>query len=216
MTPTVCALVPFRSIRSGKQRLCEAMGDTQRAQFVVAMLEDTLKALLASEGLHRVVLLSDDTEAAALARGLGAVSIAEAVGSSGLNAVVQSAARELSGMHSSLLIVHGDLPLLHREEVEQLLAAHHSIDSPRKLTIVPDRHRQGSNCILCTPPNTMRFDYGPGSLEKHLAFAERHDIQSQVVELPGASMDIDIPEDLAVLKSHELLASDHCVSSLLS
>ncbi len=216
MSHGVCALVPFRSFSSGKQRLGEAMDDASRAEFVEAMLEDTLSALLACSGISRVVLLSDDKEAAAMARKMGATSIAEAPASQGLNAVVQTAALEFSALYESLLVVHGDLPLLQAAEIEQLLQAHARLDGQRKLTIAPDRHKQGSNCVLCSPVDVMRFNYGPGSLAKHLALAAQHGIQSQVVELPGAGMDIDIPDDVAVLGAHQLLTADRRVAALLA
>jgi len=211
----VCAVVPFRSFSNGKQRLSAAMSNESRSLFVEAMLEDTLRALLRSTRLDRVIVLSNDKEASALARELGAVCVAEPSGTAGLNAVVQATANELSPFYDSLLVVHGDLPLLQTAEVDQLITAHKELKQAPGLSIVPDRHGQGSNCVLVSPPNALRFHYGAGSLPKHLAFAKQHGILSQTVELTGAGLDIDVPDDLAALRAHEYLSLAVRVSAVL-
>ncbi len=210
------AIVPFRSLRGGKNRLAPHLENGSRPAFVAAMLKDTLKALLSSKAVGRVMLVSDDSEAAALARTLGATAIAEPHGCTGLNPVVQLTARELVTQCKNLLVVHGDLPLLNADEVETLLAAHASINSRTKLSIAPDRHQLGTNCLLVSPPAAMQFYYGAGSLAKHLAFANKHNIQSQVIDLPGASLDIDEIADLQQLKKHQQLAMAEHVHTFLT
>ncbi len=146
---------------------------------------------------------------------MGVTAIAEPQGSVGLNPVVQATARELAPQCKNLLIVHGDLPLLQPEELQQLLEAHASVNCEPKLTIASDRHRSGTNCLLVSPPAAMRFCYGTGSLAKHLAFADRHNIQSQVIDLPGTGLDIDEIADLQLLMQHEQLDKAEHVHSFL-
>lgn len=209
LTQTI-AIVPFRSLQGGKNRLAPHLENGARPAFVEAMLKDTLKSLRNCEAVDRVMLLSNDCEAAAMARAVGVTAIAEPQGCSGLNPVVQITARELGSQCNNLLIVHGDLPLLQPEELMQLLEAHASVNCEPKLTIAPDRHGSGTNCLLVSPPAAMRFHYGTGSLAKHLAFAEKHNIESQVIDLPGAGLDIDEIADLQLLKQHEqLLKAEH-------
>lgn len=215
MLAETIAIVPFRSLQGGKNRLAPHLENGARPAFVEAMLKDTLQSLCNCEELDRVMLVSDDREAAALARSMGVTAIAEPQGSAGLNPVVQATARELAPQCKNLLIVHGDLPLLQPEELQQLLEAHASVNCEPKLTIASDRHRSGTNCLLVSPPAAMRFYYGTGSLAKHLAFAQEYNIQSQVIDLQGASLDIDEIADLQLLKQHEQLAKAEHVHTFL-
>ncbi|MFK7733772.1 MAG: 2-phospho-L-lactate guanylyltransferase [Pseudomonadales bacterium] len=215
MPTDTIAIVPFRSLRGGKNRLAPHLENDSRPAFVEAMLRDTLQALRCCEDLDRVMLVSNDSEAAALAREMGVIAIAEPQGCSGLNPVVQMTARELGTQCKNLMIVHGDLPILHPDEVKQLLDAHASVNCEAKLTIASDRHQSGTNCLLVSPPTVMRFYYGTGSLAKHLAFADKHNIQSQVIDLPGAGLDIDEIADLQLLKQHEQLATAEHVHKFL-
>ncbi len=215
MLAETIAIVPFRSLQGGKNRLAPHLENGERPAFVEAMLKDTLQSLQNCAKLDRVMLVSDDSDAAAVARSIGVTAIAEPVGCVGLNPVVQATARELGLQCKNLLIVHGDLPLLQPDELQRLLAAHASVNCEPKLTIAPDRHHAGTNCLLVSPPAAMRFHYGTGSLAKHLAFAETHNIQSQVIDLPGASLDIDEIADLQLLKQHGQLAKAEHVHTLL-
>ncbi|MGI9289314.1 MAG: 2-phospho-L-lactate guanylyltransferase [Pseudomonadales bacterium] len=193
----VCAVVPFKSLQHAKQRLADYLNTEQRAKLVAAMLEDTLRALIATEGLNRVLLVSNDPFTEELATRLGVDQQSEPAQSSGLNAVLQAVCTDLAQQgYESVLIAHGDLPLLVARELRQLLGHHRALASSAKISLVPDRARDGSNCLLCSPPNVLRFSYGQGSCEKHLAIAAQGGIQSEVVELAGASLDIDEPLDL--------------------
>ncbi len=193
----VCAVVPFKSLQHAKQRLADYLNAEQRAQLAAAMLEDTLRALTATEGLDRVLLVSNDPFSEELAARLGVDHQSEPAQSSGLNAVLQATSADLACQgYESVLIVHGDLPLLTTSELQHLLERHNAIAGSAKISLVPDRAHDGSNCLLCSPPDILRFSYGQGSCEKHLAIAAQGGIQSEVVELAGASLDIDEPLDL--------------------
>ncbi len=217
MTRQLVAVVPFRSLYQGKSRLAPELADRDRRKLVAAMLGDTLESLRKCALLDQVLLLTDDTEAAALARGLGVAAVGEPAGARGLNAVVQQLANDLASDYDELLVVHGDVPLVQAEELEQLILAHRRLAVGRPaVSLVPDRHQSGSNGLLCSPVNSMRFYYGPDSLAKHLAFARVQGLQSQTVELAGAGLDIDEPADLDCLKAHPGLARAARVHYLLA
>lgn len=215
------ALVPFRGLSKGKLRLDPSFGESRLA-LAEAMLKDTLQALLSCMGIAEVFLVSDDPDAARIAKDLGAHAIAEPVGAVGLNAVMQACSAGLGVYQAHLLCVLGDLPLLQTKELDQLLLQHNKLLGPpsvavsaKAMSIVPDRHGQGSNMILCSPPGCLRFHYGLGSLEKHLAFAQTKRIQSQVVELEGAGHDFDVAADVREARQHPLLKSAKHTSAFL-
>ena len=213
----ICAVVPFKSLQHAKQRLANYLNAEQRAQLVAAMLEDTLNALIATEGLDRILLVSNDPFAAQLAVRLGIDHQTEPSQTQGLNAVLQTVSDDLARQgYASVLIVHGDLPLLAANELQQLLRQHLELNSRVKISLSPDRAHDGSNCIVCSPPDILRFSYGQGSCEKHLAIAALGGIQSEIVELAGASLDIDEPPDLQQLIAAPQLQSARCTRRVVS
>ena len=66
-----------------------------------------------------------------------------------------------------VLLVPGDCPSLDPGEVSALLAR------TEPVVIVPDRHGQGTNALLLTPPDVMAPAFGEGSFARHAALAGR-------------------------------------------
>jgi 2-phospho-L-lactate guanylyltransferase len=70
------------------------------------------------------------------------------------------------------------------------------------LTLAPDRHRLGSNCILATPASAFKFHYGADSCNRHLQQAAKSEFDAKVVLNTATACDIDYPEDLVFLLEH--------------
>ena len=65
--------------------------------------------------------------------------------------------------------------------------------------LVPD-HR-GDGTPVCSVPVDAPFEfaYGAGSFARHVAAAERAELELRVVRDPALAFDVDVPEDLARL-----------------
>jgi 2-phospho-L-lactate guanylyltransferase len=86
-----------------------------------------------------------------------------------------------------VLVAHADLPRAHG------LAQLAGFDG---VTLVPDRHDDGTN-VVCVPTGAMfRFAYGPGSFARHQAEAERLGLSFRVVRHPDLAWDVDVPSDI--------------------
>jgi 2-phospho-L-lactate guanylyltransferase len=72
-------------------------------------------------------------------------------------------------------------------------------DPFRNVVIVPDRHGQGTNALLLTPPDVMEPAFGEGSFARHAARARAAGAAVRVADLPSLALDVDTPEDLAAL-----------------
>ena len=92
-----------------------------------------------------------------------------------------------------VLLVPGDTPMLDPGEVASLLRARRSI------SMVPDRHRTGTNALVLAPPDAIAPAFGPGSLERHVAAAAAAGVTSPVAELPSLMLDVDTGDDLSAL-----------------
>jgi 2-phospho-L-lactate guanylyltransferase len=116
----------------------------------------------------------------------------------GLNAAVQvgiSAAHEFE----RVMIVHSDLPLPRR--LRELLD---STVASNTVTIVPDRHRDGTNVLIIPPGTGFNCHYGAKSFEAHRAEATRLGLPLHIVEDDELALDVDTPDDLAALPTQWL------------
>ena len=64
------------------------------------------------------------------------------------------------------------------------------------ITLVPDRHRDGTN-VMCIPADCgFRFAYGPGSFARHKDEVARIGLALRVLTDDALAWDIDTPDDL--------------------
>ncbi len=190
------AVVPVKSLDAAKRRLAGTLDLAGRRGLMRAMLADVLEALAATPGLDGVAVISRDRRVARAARAQGARALPET--GAGLNAAVAEAARVLAGEGcATMLVVAADVPLARPKEIVEILGARRPAPA---LTLVPDRHRIGTNALACTPPAVVAPGFGGRSLERHLETARRAGIPVSVLELPGLGLDLDTPDDLLALR----------------
>ncbi len=195
----VWAVVPLKSLRGAKKRLAEVLGEEEREAFVTAMARAVLTALSKTSGIDGIMVVSNATEVAEIALEYGARVVPEGE-QRGLSEAIASAARLLDADRvGAMMVVHGDIPLATPTDFELLLA---SAGPAPSVTIVPCRNEDGSNVMLCTPPDVIPFRYGPGSCGAHQQAAREAGISATIMRLPGLVLDIDTPEDLACLLQH--------------
>ena len=131
------ALIPVRDFRTGNSRLAQTLDENTRNLLGRWMLERVLKAVGNAERIDEIAVLSDSAEVLTLAGEYGAVGLLQESG--GLNndlEIGRSWARERNAC--SLLIVHGDLPFLTTEEVNELLQGLEPLKNPgRDIRIAP-------------------------------------------------------------------------------
>lgn len=193
------AIVPVKRFDGAKSRLSSVLGPVVRAALARAMLEDVLTALSGARRLVGIAVVTQDTEAAALASCYGARVMTEGA-DQGHTGAVTAAMRHLRAEGcSGILTLPGDLPLLDALEVDRIVAAHGRAPA---FTIVSDYDGRGSNAIACSPPGAVELNFGDDSLPLHLAAARRCGIEPQVLNLPGVALDIDRPTDLERLFAH--------------
>ncbi len=181
---TTAVVVPIRSFDGALSRLATVLGATARKLLMRLMAEQVVAA---AQGLP-VYVATDDAEVAAWASQVGASTLR--AGRPGLTTAVTSAVQYLTGNGTErVVIAHADLAL-----ARTLLGA-----VGPGLTIVPDRHRDGSN-VVCVPTGRgFRFSYGPHSFERHVTEAQRLGLPVTVVDDLELATDIDHPVDLGCL-----------------
>ncbi len=190
------AIVPVKDLAGAKARLSPVLSADERRGLFCAMLRDVLVVLADTPSLDGIALITRDPAAEVLARRFGAEIITEDQNSGQTNAVAHGVSQLIARGVADIMQVPGDVPLATAVEFEQVIAAH--LPAPA-MTIVPARDQQGSNCIICSPPDSVALRFGDNSFFPHLEAAHRASIQPTICTLPGLGLDIDTPDDLAEL-----------------
>jgi 2-phospho-L-lactate guanylyltransferase len=196
--PIFHAVVPVKDTRQAKQRLAGVLSGAQRQELALAMLEDVLAVLAKVEELAGILVVTTDAAAVAIAARYRA-GVMEEGAHDGHTGAVAAAARRLVG--DGMLTVPGDIPLLEPDDVRRLMSAHREAmrRSARAFIIAPARDERGSNAVLCSPAGAVPLRFGEDSFFPHLAAARARGIEPEVVRLPRIALDIDTPQDLALL-----------------
>jgi 2-phospho-L-lactate/phosphoenolpyruvate guanylyltransferase len=191
------AILPMKTFGEAKQRLDQELQPGPRRALAEAMFCDVLVALRRATLVDEVLVVSSDHGAQRIAGGYGA-TVLEDVDRGHNEAATHGVHRALELGADRALLVPGDCPLMDPEELDELIARP---TDDRSALIVPDRHGEGTNALLLTPPDSLAPSFGPGSCQRHVSHAHAAGIASEVVTVPGLALDVDTPEDLATVQA---------------
>ena len=181
---TTALLVPVKAFPQAKQRLASALAPVAREALARAMAS----TVLAAAGGMRTAVVCDDDDVRAWAEAQGAEAIWTP--GLGLNGAVEAGVAHLSRRGVERVVVaHADLPLA--RDLTWLADGN-------GVTLVPDRHGDGTN-VACVPATAgFAFAYGAGSFAAHRAEATRLGLLVRMVPDAALSWDVDVPADLEV------------------
>jgi 2-phospho-L-lactate guanylyltransferase len=201
---TLWALVPVKPFAGAKTRLGEVLSAVEREALARAMLARTLGVVAKADSIERVLVVSRDPEALAMARGLGAHPAPE-TSPGGLNpALGEATAAAARGGAKAVLVLPTDLPLLAPEDIRALVER----ASPSPVVVVaPDRFDRGTNALLMAPPALIEYAFGVQSFRAHAELAQAIRARLEIVRRPGLSLDVDGPDDLAFARLAERAAA---------
>jgi 2-phospho-L-lactate/phosphoenolpyruvate guanylyltransferase len=182
------AILPVKSYGRAKQRLTG--GFSNRPELAAAMVADVLAALAQVPELDGVIVVT----AQGGATGEGVIVVHDPVEAGQSAAALRGIDAALERGAERVLLVPGDCPTLDPHEVSALLTHREGV------VIVPDRHGQGTNALLLTPPDLMEPSFGDGSFARHAARARTAGAGLKVADVRSLGLDIDTPDDLAALR----------------
>jgi 2-phospho-L-lactate guanylyltransferase len=202
----VVAVIPVKRLAEAKSRLSCLLSPDQRRRLVLGCLRREIDLLSRVAGIEEVVVVTPDPEVRRIAEEMKVRVLSEPV-AFGHNAALDFAARSL-GAHAGgdMMILPADLPLLSLSAIEDLLALRPAGEPA--IAIAPDRLCSGTNALVCPLPATLPFCFGPGSFHKHVQAAEERGLRPRVLETAPLALDIDTPEDLAILRLVDPSLSD--------
>ncbi len=199
------AIIPVKPLRRGKSRLAGVLTEDQRAELNELMLKHTLTTLRGSKMIDEILVISRDPAALALARDFKARTVKED-GAPELNTALKRATT-VAQVYSiqQVLILPADLPLLTVADIEAFIS---NAGGPPSVVISPDRRADGTNALLLNPPGLIEYCYGKGSFIRHLRQARQLGIIPKVCPMETIMLDLDLPEDLELLRKLELTKID--------
>jgi len=175
-------LIPVKAFSDAKARLAQALNPAERAALAESMATTVVQAASPLD----VWIVCDDTAVAEWANRLGANVLWKP--GRGLNGAVNEGVADLAHLDiDTVIVAHADLP--HAEHLEWLA----DVDG---VTLVPDRHGDGTNVIVIPTDSGFVFSYGPASFARHHAEAQRLGLDVRVIHNDRLAWDVDRPDDL--------------------
>jgi 2-phospho-L-lactate/phosphoenolpyruvate guanylyltransferase len=207
------AIVPIRGLRTAKTRLREDLDPEERTALVTEMLRRTLVATRDASTVIGTVVVTLDPAAARMAKAHGAIGLVERV--PGLNAAID-AGRSLAVARgaTAVIVLPADLPAITPGAISELVdACREGAEGAAALglrgvvALVPDRHGEGTNTLLVSPPALIEPAFGTASRATHRA--EAMAAGATYLELGGPlGLDVDTRADL-LLAGAALAAAAH-------
>lgn len=188
-------VIPVKAFHAAKGRLASALDPAARAALARSMAEEVVRAAAPLP----VTVVCDDPEVAGWARDLG-VTVAWTPGL-GLDGAVEAGVRAVEAEGATRVVVaHADLPLARGLAALAQPGEH----EPTSITLVPDRHGDGTNVVVLPAGCGFRFAYGPASFARHRAEGARLGLAVHVVNDPHLGWDVDLPADLDLPSPEDL------------
>lgn len=190
----VWVVVPVRDFVGSKSRLAPLLSLDERSALSRAMLEDVLGCLGRSPHIEGVAIVTDNTEAMAVAARQRAHILPDAAGGDGLghslNASLENARAWLRRHRPAvgMLVLPADIPAATPDDIASLIES----DSDVVLARADDG---GTNALRLAPNISLPFSFGPDSFARHCAAAAA--LRVRIVHRAGLSLDIDRPDDIA-------------------
>ena len=189
----VAVLIPVKRFAAAKARLSDRLDVEQRATLARWLADRVVDAAATMP----VFVTCDDDGVASWADGAGA----EVLWSPGLglNGAVNAGRATIAGKgFEHVVIVHSDLPLAHHLD---------GVATAGTITIVPDRHGDGTNVLALPVGADVPASYGGGSFARHVDLALASGFPVEVRNDPRLALDLDNVADLTHPLAHPVLPS---------
>ena len=185
----VAVVIPIKSFTLAKGRLAATLPPDQRAHLARECATHVVRAAHPLE----VFVVCSDPDVATWATQLNAHVVD--CPTPGLDVAVATGVRhaELHGA-THVIVSHADLPLATN-------LSH--VAREGKVTMVPDRHRDGTNVLSFPLGVGFTTAYGPGSCDNHIRIAESLGLNVEIIDDDSLALDVDTADDLGELQRRQ-------------
>ncbi|WP_395365305.1 2-phospho-L-lactate guanylyltransferase [Streptomyces sp. YH02] len=192
MSPGWTVVLPVKPFPLAKSRLAAWAGDS-RTDWARAFFLDTLHSVSRTPEVSRLVVVTADASARALAREHGAECVEE-VSPRGLNSAVRAGAARASVRGArTVAVLTADLPALRPQELSRVLGA----AAAHRRAFLTDHTGIGTTVLTARAPTLLMPRFEGASRRRHAASGA---VELDVADVPGARLDIDTPDDLVAAR----------------
>ena len=198
----LCAIIPVKPLKRGKSRLSSILSVEERTILNKRMLTNMLNCLKDVPQVDNFIVISYDPSTLAIARDLGAKTVLESR-ITNLNRALRKATAAAKAFNATqVLILPADLPLINTEDIIRFIKHR---GEPPEIIISSDFRQNGTNALLVNPIGMIEYDFGEWSFKKHIEQAERKKMRIDICNIESLLYDLDIPEDIELLKSKGMI-----------
>ena len=182
-------LIPVKVLAEAKSRLASLAGP-RRAELALALASDTVTAVLASDAVARVFVITDDQAAAVALAALGALVVPDEP-RAGLNPALRHGARYAAARWpgDGMAALSADLPALRPEQIGQALRA----AAAWRTAFVADAAGDGTTLYAARAGAAFQPAFGLASRARHAAGGA---VELGLDGIGGLRRDVDTPSDL--------------------
>ena len=185
----IAVIIPVKSFGLAKGRLADTLSPVERAGLSQRCAEQVVRA--AAPWPVYVVCADDEIAGWASSHGARAVLCA----TPGLDVAVAAGRQAaITDGCDHIVVAHADLPLARS-------FAH--IPRDNAVSLVPDRHRDGTNVLSFPAHSPMTTAYGPGSCDNHIALAHAAGLAVEIIDDVDLALDLDTADDLRELQTRQ-------------
>ncbi|OGH56359.1 MAG: 2-phospho-L-lactate guanylyltransferase [Candidatus Lindowbacteria bacterium RIFCSPLOWO2_12_FULL_62_27] len=181
--------------------MSDVLSADRRRDLAIAVFDHVLSVVLpVGAGARHVLVVTDSSEIEDRVRRRAGtefqrtVTVLRETAARGETAAVEDAARWSIEMgFDRQIVIPADLPCVRPEDIEKLMDE--PLTPPAAL-LCPATGDDGTNAILTTPPDALKFRFGKRSFPDYLNQARARGVTCRVIRLPRMALDLDTPEDL--------------------
>jgi 2-phospho-L-lactate/phosphoenolpyruvate guanylyltransferase len=178
-------VIPVKRLGTAKSRLRGVVPDAWHEDLALAMVRDTVTAVLDCADVADLLVVTDDPAAARAVTALGAHAVPDRP-DAGLNAAMRFCADIVAGLTRRRAVLAGDLPALRAHELGSALAMADG------RSFVPDAAGSGTVLLTAPPGSPLDPHFGVGSAAAHAASGAT----ALTGDWPGLRQDVDTAADL--------------------
>lgn len=194
------AVVPVKGLSVANGRLDGTLSAEERNRLAEALFLDLIVKLPRCRCIDDVLIVTADPSIARQARWFGHKVLIQEGDEGHSEAAAAGARAALAEGAGRVAMLPVDCPMLDTEELDARVGR-----SPRTVLIIPDRHATGTNGLVLAPPDVFSPVFGPESCSRHVSRARAAGISFALEEVESMGIDLDTPEDFALLRDRLLL-----------
>ena len=179
----VSAFIPIKKFSSSKNRLANIISSSEREILAASMAKKTIDTLHNSKLCNSITVVTNDHN---LHLDYSTSYFTNSSLNDGLNEAIYA-----QKSNDIILIMHADLPKINEQDLHELAR---SFDM-KKVSIISDLLRQGTNCLMVNSAISFDLKFGFNSYNLFIDEFKNNGLNYQDISINSLQDDLDSEED---------------------